>query len=201
MENSQFVTDAELTNYINGSIQELYDVLVSKSEDYFVTSATITTDGTNKTYNLPSTFYKLLGVDYLLNGISTSMQRFVFHDRNRFYQNARVLRYRIVGSTIRFEPLPAPQDITVWFIPAFTKLVADGDTFDGVNGWEEYVILDSAIKVLNKEESDPSPLMAEKAEALKRIDDLSKIRDQSFPERVTDITTQIVPYVYRFGEE
>ena len=40
MENSQFIKDVELTTYINQSYVELYDLLVSIYEDYFVTDFT-----------------------------------------------------------------------------------------------------------------------------------------------------------------
>lgn len=201
MENSQFVLDAELTDYINGSLQELYDLMVAKGVDYFTTSSTISTDGTTKVYSLPSNFYKLAGVDYLLNGVSTTMQPFVFADRNKYFTNNRVVRYRVVGSQIRFEPAPAAQTITIWYVPVLTKLVSDSDTFDGINGWEEFVIIDAAIKALVKQEDDPQELMILKAAQMKRIEDLAATRDQGFPEKVTDVTQFRFPYQINYGEE
>lgn len=201
MENSQFVTDAELTGYVNAGLQELYDLITASSEDYYTTSATIAVDGVLKSYALPANFYKLMGVDYNLGGFPTSMQRFVFNDRNRYVNTHQVIRYRIVGSNIHFEPLPPAQTMTVWYIPAMTKLVADGDTFDAINGWEEYVILDGAIKCLVKEESDPSVLLAQKQGAMVRVQGLAKARDNAFPEKVTDASRHLDAYAYRFGED
>ena len=42
MENSQFVTDTELTRYLNNSWGELYNLIVENfNEDYYTTSSTI----------------------------------------------------------------------------------------------------------------------------------------------------------------
>ena len=53
-QNSQFIQDAELTDFINGSASSLYDQLVQAAEDYFVKSATITIVPGQNEYALPS---------------------------------------------------------------------------------------------------------------------------------------------------
>jgi hypothetical protein len=69
MENSEFVTDAELTIYINGSIAELHDLLVaSYGSDYFLSSTTFSTVAGTESYSLPADFYKLMGVDVQVSG-------------------------------------------------------------------------------------------------------------------------------------
>ena len=80
-------------------------------------------------------------------------------------------------------------DLTVvlWYVPTITKLVNDADLLDGVNGWEEYIILDSAIKCMVKEESDPSALLAQLQLVKDRIATMSKDRDQGEPQKTTDI--------------
>jgi hypothetical protein len=82
--NSQFVTTAEVNDYINQSMYELYDLLIGVYEDYFkAPNAIFTSAGNQQIYNLPDgitsfkndaggTFvpapiYKLLGVDLGLN--------------------------------------------------------------------------------------------------------------------------------------
>lgn len=106
--NSQFVTDAELTSYINQSYFELYDLLIQKyGDNYYVADpAVFATDGSTQQYTLPngtlSTFtngrtgatgyaapaiYKLLGVDLELANQSDSfvtIMPFNFSDRNRY---------------------------------------------------------------------------------------------------------------------
>ncbi len=57
---------------------------------------------------------------------------------------------------------------------------------DGVSGWEEYVVVDAAIKAMAKEESDPSVLMAQKQGLLQRIESAAENRDAGSPARVSD---------------
>lgn len=73
----------------------------------------------------------------------------------------------------------------------------DTTTVDGISGWEEYIILDAAIKARIKEESDIQALMIQKASMLDRINQLSESRDASLPSRVSD--TQSIDYSYMPG--
>lgn len=199
MVNSQFVTDAELLTYINHSYEELYDLLVQKyGDDYFVaTPFTITTNGTSDTFALPTDFQKLLGVDLALSTTADSyvtIRRFEFQDRNRYsvpnfqsFYGVTNLRYRLRGNTLWLTPIPAGgQTLRVFYVPQQIPLSADTDVADDLGGWLEYVIVDCAIKCLNKEESDVSVLMAQKEALIRRIEAAAENRDAANPSRVSD---------------
>lgn len=188
MENSSFVTDTELNEYINTAIKRLYDLLVMANEDYYTTSDTVTTDGTSKEFNLPADFYKIKGLDYNLNGTTRSMKPYPFNERNDFQNNTSEIRYRLRKDKIRFEPAPSAQSMTLWYVPAFSDLSNDADTFDGVNGWEELVAIDAAIKCKRKEESDTQELIFERERLYAEIKEIAKSRDQAFPQTVSDVT-------------
>lgn len=66
---------------------------------------------------------------------------------------------------------------------------ADSTSLDGISGWEEYVVVDAAIKAMIKEESDPSALMSRKMELKQRVIDSAANRDASLPSRVTDTSS------------
>jgi hypothetical protein len=53
----------------------------------------------------------------------------------------------------------------------------DAAQMDGVSGWEEYVIIDAAIKAMIKEESDVSALAGQKAAMQARIESMAEGRD------------------------
>lgn len=216
MVNSTFVSDSELNSYINQSYFELYDLLVTTFEDYYVASpVTFQTTGAQQ-YTLPDgtlyssapALYKLLGVDLGLNSSGNAwvtLKKFDFASRNRYVYpqlgntilGISNLRYRIVGDTIMFIPTPSSgQYIRLWYIPRMTQLVSDTDTADGVSGWTEYIICDAAIKCGQKEETDVSVLMAQKAALIKRIEDSAMNRDAGQPDTITDIRG----YGARFGE-
>jgi len=205
MEQSQFITDSELTTYINASIAELHDLLIGAyNEDYsmenveFATSTGVVSyalpDGTN--YSAAPRFYKLRGVDVKYgNDQYATVKRFNFNrrneDQNSFVWNllgVPYLEYRLVGSNVRFNRVPdSSTTIRLWYHPSATVLVADSDSYDDVNGWIEYVVTDVAIKMLNKEESDVTVLAMQKSALKQRIEDMAQNRDANEPESVSDI--------------
>lgn len=208
--NSQFVTKAEWNVYINQSMFELYDLLITcYGEDYFAAPpAQFTTDGSTFKYDLPDginfegapPFYKLLGVDLGIsnaNNAYVTINQFNFIDRNKFlYPNSAStiygvfnLQYRLYGNQIWFIPTPSGgQPIRLWYIPRMTMLLKDTDrTSVGISGWWEFIAVDAAIKALQKEESDVSILALQKSELIKRINDSAPNRDAGQPSTISDI--------------
>lgn len=135
--NSNFVTIPEWRSYINQSMFELYDILITVYEDlYLAPPIQFVADGNTFLYPLPNgsntflnginpaqtitppSFYKLLGVDLALNNAVNAfvtVNKFNFSDRNRFvYPNTAStiygvfnLQYRVMGTNIEFIPTPS----------------------------------------------------------------------------------------------
>lgn len=194
---SQHQTDAEINGYINASIRELRDLLIQKfGEDYFASNANITTVANTDTYTLPTDFFKLLGVDLqLTNSEFITLKPFMFAERNRYNVNilrgtygSQYTRYRLQGNNIIIRPIPTSAvTLKLWYVPMFTSLSVDSDTWDGFNGWEEFVIVDGTIKAKTKEESDVKVEMAQKASLIKRIEEAAGNRDAGLSFRVVDV--------------
>jgi hypothetical protein len=196
-ENSDFIEDSELTGYINASLAELHDLLIAAyCEDYVMNEYVFTSD-TSQSYALPADFYKLRGVDTRrgTNGQWATVKRFNFNRRNE-QQNAYAwnmlglpyMEYRLVGSNIRFNGTPDQAlQFRIFYYPTATKLVDDADQYDDVNQYGEYVVLDAAIKMMQKEESDVSVLMAQKEAMRARIIAMAAGRDANEPASITDI--------------
>lgn len=205
-ENSEFVSDSELTSYINSSVAELHDLLVqSYGSDYFLELNEFSTVANQQDYDLAADFYKLRGVDAKLNGSDFfTLKRFNFNERNRFegfgiwsLTGIAHVRYRLMGNKLRLSPMPDTNvDIKVWYIPVATKLVADGDTLDDLNQFAEYVIVDATIKMLQKEESDVTVLFAQKAELKRRIETAAQNRDAGESESVSDVHAENNDFFY-----
>ncbi len=124
MINTQFVTDEEITSYLNESLGELYDLIVQNAgQEFFLRRAWIeetqpvappqgspngymvrgAQDGTYAV--LPPDFYRLLGVEaHFGDGIPWMMrpytftQRFMNSPRNGSFMKGMDLRYRLGGS-------------------------------------------------------------------------------------------------------
>lgn len=122
---SDFVTTDEWNAFLRLSMYELYDLLVTAYEDYFMyrPGAYINTDGSTMTYDLPNglnykggilgsttgdpipAFYKLLGMDL---GVNTSnnawvtLRKFDFVDRNNYvYPNSTSTIYGVYNMRYR----------------------------------------------------------------------------------------------------
>ena len=209
MENSKFVSDSELNSYVNNSIAELHDLLCeANGSDYYVTSVeTALADGST-TMDLPEDFYILKGVDIkILNDEYITIKRFNFNERNRYNElgawdlaGVSNVRYRIVGDKVHFSPEPDRNTtVRLWYVPVATKLVADADELKDLNAFSEYVIVDAAIKMMQKEESDVSVLYAQKQALEKRIRDSAQSRDSGSPQSIQDIYAEGVHVYSRDG--
>jgi hypothetical protein len=202
---SQFVTTSEWNSYLNQSLTELYDLMETVYEDYFLATAiTFVTDGSSE-YALPTgtnyssalPFYKLVGVDLGLsssNNARVTVNKFDFIDRNKYvypsitstYMGVFNMRYRVMGDYLKFIPTPsAGQYVTMWYVPRMTKLLRDTDVSNGVNGWLEFAIIDAAIKALQKEESDVTVLAQQKQAMIDRINTAAMNRDIGQPDTIS----------------
>jgi hypothetical protein len=191
-------TDAQVTRYINQSIAELYDIILEVTDDYWLESDDVTVSSGTATYALSGLtydFYLLKGIDVQDGSTWRPLRRFNFSERNQNQTGSAEkwsTRYRIMGSNIRLRPTPQwSGTIRVWYIPVPTELSADGDTFDGVSGWEEYVIVDSIIKARVRDEEDVSDQMLQKSYLVERIRKAAAAgRDSSEPNRVRDVAAE-----------
>lgn len=155
--NSDFVSKSEWTTFINLACNELYDLLVTSYEDYYLAEPIqLLANGSQFSFDLPNgketfvnpntqqsfvpkAFYKLMGVDLALNNANNAyvtVNRFNFIDRNRFvYPNTAStiygvfnLQYRVMGNKINFIPTPSGgQVLRIWYIPRLTELLKDTD--------------------------------------------------------------------------
>jgi len=205
---NNFFSDGEVDDYINTGLGELHDLLVSKFEDYYVSSATHTLTSGTSTYSLATIgitdFYKILGVDINQGSDTIRVPRFSFPERNMFSSNTSIYtdkgythyRYNLNGTNLEFIPIPnAAETIKVWYVPAYTKLTTDGATTDGslAFNWEEYAVLSAAIKMRAKEETASKTLERELERMTMRIEEASRNRDAGESMGIIDETVGVLP--------
>lgn len=196
MVNSTFIEDPEWTDYINNSYAELYDILVSRFEDYYSKTLSFTIASSSTSQTLPSDFYKFRGLDFNISGNDyITVRKFNFEERNKINRVlTRTLRgvsdrqYRVMGQNILIYPVDkAPGNYRLWYIPRYTPLTTGASVLGDVLDFQEYITTDAAIKALVKEESDPSALMMHKNELKLRIEAMASNRDTT-PDRIGDVT-------------
>lgn len=188
MVGSKFISDSELDSYLNAGYFELYDILVSRWEDYYTQEASVTVAGGASSCALPTDFYKLVALD---KG-DTEVKKFAFKERH----NVVELSYRIVKDSLVFLPAEvAAGAYTLWYVPVAERLAVattpptagTTDVINDVNGWSEFVVVSAGIMMLQKEESDIQPLLIEKRALLERIEAMASNRDASAPESITEV--------------
>lgn len=177
----RFVTDTEANRLINLGYKELYGHLIRHGMHRAESVESITATGA-ASYNLPATFFAVLTVHRVEDGIGYMLRRHDARTRPRTEAgNAYATTYRIVGTTIVFDPLPDSGTYEVRYVPVPGTLSADANTLDGVLGWEEYVVLYVASKLLQKEGSHQAAaaLQADMRELMVRIQDEAQAAEMS----------------------
>ena len=195
MENSTFVTDAEIQDYLNSSISELHDFMVKSYEDYFVSEQTYNAPIATGGANLPDDFYKALGVDYNSGGITSTLRAYSFSDRNVYNTPYAVVdrlaepMYKVEGNKIKLIPTNSQSGtITLYYVPQATQFSSTVTEIENViPGYEEYVVVATAIRMLMKEESDVSALERERQQLASRIIRAISPRDASGSFAIRDV--------------
>jgi hypothetical protein len=194
MENTTFVADGELNEYISASYAELHDLLTQSGISFWEGTHTFSTTGASS-YSLPSDFCWPIMVVYK-DGTSQAYEvEMVDIERMTRIKNMTdttyPLGYRIVNSgtseAIHVYPTGnSGASITLYYIPCPDDLTDDADVINGVSGWEEYIVVDAAIKCLEKEESNTGHLMARKQQLLQRIEQMKEKREMHMGRAVID---------------
>ena len=195
MENSTFVSDAEIQDYLNSSISELHDYMVKSYEDYFVSEQTYSVPIATGGANLPDDFYKALGVDYDSGGITSTLKAYSFSERNVYNTPYAVIdrlaepMYKVEGNKIKLIPNNSQSGtITLYYVPQATQFSSTVTEIENViPGFEEYVVVATAIRMLMKEESDFRALENERQQLSSRIIRAISPRDASGSFSIRDV--------------
>lgn len=197
---TSFITEPELTGLVNKKIRELYDMLVAaRGSDYYATEGTIAIVAGTSRYNLPSDFYELSSITLEWSSNDHELMFPVGSVRERIHYEGVLPQnnwsrysdkgYRLRAAQLEFLPVPTGSvTARIQYVPVFTDLVADGDTFDGINGWEKMVALGVAMEMRVIEKRASNDLASMYGEQLARIETMKSERDAEAPKEVVDVT-------------
>ena len=184
METSLFVGASEAVDMLMQSWHELYDLLIEAyGEAYFEITNSVSVAANATGFDLTSLvtntesfqFYKLSAVRLVIGDGEFQLDR----EERRATRTVTARSwdwyfrptYRIEGMFLRWLPPPASAvTVLVSWVPMPQELTSDLDLLpQQAQPWEEYLIVDWAIKAMQKEESDVSMLMARKDQITERI--------------------------------
>lgn len=179
MEDSDFITAADEVAFSEAAWREFYGIIVTKAEDYFVISTSLSVVANTAEYNLPTDFRRW---KILLDDQGNALRRANFRDLEAIQGNTSArgrpthyLRYSDPRSAghhkVRLLKTPsAAQTMTLYYVPNMSLADATGSAgLNFVAGWDEYLVLTFAIKCKDKEESDVWVLMQERKALLDNI--------------------------------
>jgi hypothetical protein len=186
-----YIDEPQMTRMINASLAELYDLVVASNKDHYAESTNVNVTSGTDSYTLAADHYRLVGVDIYDSGAWHLMKRFNIHERNQLQDgdgSEGSTSYRVVGGALKLRPTPTwSGTVRVWYIPAPPQLSLDTDTWDGIAGWEQYVVIDCCLKLGRKQKEDITELISEKASLAGRIKGLCCDLDDNEPDRVRDV--------------
>jgi hypothetical protein len=156
---------ANQTRLINQAIQRFREKITNEGAQHYLVS-TSSTLGTGPTSPYP--FYVLdlsavspslvrtYGIDIKIGSETRSLLHVPFQDRDQYggglvrgvpvawahYQTAKVAILPPAGSAYTY---------VAWYLPVFTDLSAGGDTFDGVAGWEDFIVWDVVCRIIARD--------------------------------------------------
>lgn len=157
-----FAVAARVDEYINRGLAHVYNLLVNARGDYFRSLESISMVAETEEYDLPSNFYKALGVYYLSGDRWYPLE---------VYERAEAVGYQrgpLRSGTVNLEYVPRPPVLTrdddkvEWEIPC---------------AWEDYAALFAAKRLKIREESDPGALNTELAMIEAEIQNMAEPRD------------------------
>ena len=208
-----FITDTEIMRYLDSAYKWLYNMLASKELGQYEKIQSITADG-SIAYALTSDYYAVMGVEYQISSTNrVSLPRIQLNERNLFNDSdtGHARAWRIYGNltaapseadgwdggdmpdevpsgdVIQFYPRGASGDVyRVFYIPVASTLDGSTDTVNGVNGFEELLVIEASIRCFMKEESSTVDLERERKYKLDEIDSMAENRQQESPNRVVD---------------
>ncbi len=180
---STFVTDDEILRLINVSYGELYGLLVRYSMNMIEGLTTITADG-SESYDLAPDYYSIITVFRKDGDYRHRLERHSARHRPGANPTGNAGTYRVMNNKIELYPRPSNGTYEVVYLPIPATLTSLSNTVDGVLGWEEYLVIDCAIHILDKEESETRHLRSDLDRIKKRIEDEAAAAEMSESWRV-----------------
>lgn len=166
-----------LTRLANQSIQRFREKLSNEGSRHFLTVATGTmVQGATPGFpfyslnagSLASGIVRIFGVDVKRqDGSWKRLEHTTFEDRTTYGGGhpSSIGEPRVWAEyqTTTLAIMPPPDrtlDFVVWYLPVKADLAADSDTFDGVAGWEDFVVQDVTCRILSRDQNGEAYQMA-----------------------------------------
>lgn len=184
---SRDLTAVVLNGYLNESIEEAWDIIVGKWEDYYTKTGTIAVTAGTDSYPVPNDFFKLRRLWILVSGAEYRRLYPTDLDAAQIYSSANLAnkgyRYRLQAREVILMPAPAAAEtLRMYYIPTATQLTDDGDSITFDVPLECKLVLAIAWReCLDRQGLDPSPAIAKINELTAKVRTSADSRDAGEP--------------------
>lgn len=190
------VLDSFLLRRINVYAAKLHSMLCRALPDFLAREADFATIANQTEYPLVDDFYTIISVRadddsqvwqlprYNMQRELADLHQLGINGSSTIHQYC----YRIVRDKMHIRPTPTTAGHTITYVynPAYADKVADTETIDGINGWEEYIVQEVAADVCQRDETDPALHLQRAAQMRAEIEALAYDRDEG-PEYIQDV--------------
>lgn len=183
-------TDAEVNGYINKAWNELYELIASTGEDYYLAETTVTTSAGVSTYALAVAFLSLRYATATYNTWVHELERInvseidTWTNYSQSYSGAPA-GYILLGDNIQLVPTPtAAYTITLKYVPRPTDMSLDADSIDMKAGWEEFIIWHAVMTIKAIDGLDTSQAAAALGRQHARVLENAQRRNQHQPKAI-----------------
>ncbi len=188
-ENSVKFTDALVNDEIQASLGELYEVMADANEGHFDVDTTAATVANQAYVDLPADFWRLRGVDILHGGRYREMRQVGITDRNRYQQTGQPRGYRTIagGTRGRLQLYPTPSSVytlRIVYTPTCPVFASDAGTFEFYQGYDDYVVHGTLLRLYQREERPLGETQQELARITARIIKSTSQRRAAEPELI-----------------
>jgi hypothetical protein len=192
---NSLVLTSDWNSLINESYLELWALVESSAGDRALSSSNFalvngsTTGG--MTFALPADCDQVRGVTWNPDTDQAyDLDRFEWGERTN-WPSDRGLSYCPIGGILHIYPATrAAGNYRLDYVPAPIALAADGDFVSTVvDKWNEYIVIATAIKARDVEESDTTVLTQQRERMEKRIRSEARRLDANRPRKVVDVTS------------
>lgn len=159
--------DVNVTVEVQAAWKELYELIANTNEGYWDTDATLPTIAGQAYVTLPADTWRVRGIDLLCsNGAGANgtdwleLQQINISDRNRYCSSLdQPDAYRLVALGAALYPTPdRVYTLRITYTPMAPLLSTAREYY---NGWEEYVIYGTLLRLALNEERDVSAWQAQ----------------------------------------
>ena len=180
-----------LNGYVNASRKRLRRILVLANPMYFLKSASFTLAGSSYTYDLATNvtdFWKALGVEKVTGSAPDQIQqlgRFGWRERD----GAWTQTYRVYTGTLEIRPASAAAgSYVIWYIAQPASMTDDANSKLDLaeDMWDEFIVLEGAIKARKRQQKNVADLAEELAELVREIPVSAADNDVGEPDRIID---------------